>query len=240
MNIEHSVNIPDVLAEINRQSLRHTVLHHIRQAIITGDLVGGQQLNENELVRQIGVSRGLVREVLREMESSGIVVSIPYRGTYVRHWTVKDVREVYTIRSCLEKLAAELAVPLLTDGDINDLADILEKIKSYAIKNDMPNLIRCDMDFHLRLAAVSGNELLVKLLNDLSGQTQMIITAIALKHIKGSFPHDQVESHQAILEVVRMRDPYLLSKVINDHIWSYGEQLCESMHVESNSKYREK
>jgi GntR family transcriptional regulator, trigonelline degradation regulator len=86
--------------------LRQQVEGALRQAITDGQLLPGQRLTERELTTQLAVSRTLVREALRQLESEGLITVIPHRGPVVRQLTAAEVEDLYDIRAVLEGLAA--------------------------------------------------------------------------------------------------------------------------------------
>ena len=79
---------------------------------------GGERLVENELRRSLGVSRAPIRESFRILERDGFITRVPRKGTFVRKITKKDIEENFPIRASLESLAAKLAIPHLSSGDI--------------------------------------------------------------------------------------------------------------------------
>jgi len=223
------------LTEVKRQSLRHTVRSRIEQAIIRGELKGGERLNEVETARLLGVSRGLVREVIRELETSGILVSVPYRGAFVKEWTSKSVSELYTLRSILEQYAAELAVACATDADLQGLSELVQAMHQAAQADDAMELVELDLQFHLRICEISGHGLLLKMLKDLSGQTHMFI--MATKAFYSVFPtlKEAAASHEPILEAIRMRDPQKAREAVRTHIREVGERLVERLSRQESS-----
>jgi GntR family transcriptional regulator, trigonelline degradation regulator len=88
--------------------LRQQVEDAVRQAIVDGQLQPGQRLPERELTDRMGVSRTLVREALRQLESEGLITVIANRGAIVRELTTAEVQDLYDIRAVLEGLAARL------------------------------------------------------------------------------------------------------------------------------------
>ncbi len=88
--------------------LRQQVEDAVRQAIVDGHLQPGQRLTERELTDRMGVSRTLVREALRQLESESLITVIPNRGAIVRELTAVEVQYLYDIRAVLEGLAARL------------------------------------------------------------------------------------------------------------------------------------
>ncbi len=88
--------------------LRELVCENIRQAIIDGTFSPGERLMEIQMADEMGVSRTPVREAIRKLELEGFVVMIPRRGTYA-DISIKDITEIYEVRTSLDVLAAGLA-----------------------------------------------------------------------------------------------------------------------------------
>lgn len=86
--------------------LRQQVENALRQAIIDGRFRPGQRLTERELTDSMGVSRTLVREAFRQLESEGLITVIPNRGPIVRELSADEIQDLYAIRAVLEGLAA--------------------------------------------------------------------------------------------------------------------------------------
>ena len=101
--------------------LREVVSETLRQAIQDGVLKPGERLMEIPLAEELGVSRTPIREAIRKLELEGFVVMIPRRGTYVANISLKDITQVFEIRSALEELAAGLAAERITEEEIETL-----------------------------------------------------------------------------------------------------------------------
>jgi DNA-binding GntR family transcriptional regulator len=117
-------------------SLREQVAERIRDAIVSGRFAPGARLIERELCELLGVSRTSVREALRELESEGLVTSVPNRGPIVSVVSAKVARDIYQVRTVLEGLAARLFARNASDAQIDALeraVDRLEEIyRNYA------------------------------------------------------------------------------------------------------------
>lgn len=218
-----------LLAEIQRRPLRHTVRTRIEEAIVQGMFKGGDKLNEAELSRALGVSRGLVREALRELETSGVLVSIPYRGTFVKEWTPRSVWELYTLRSTLEEFAMDLAVARATDDDLRELADLVRAMKRAAEAKDAAELVELDLRFHERLHEMTGHRLLQQVLQDLGGQTRIFIIATKAFYSPFASLAEAAASHEPILEALCNRDGGAARLAINEHIRQVGERYVEQL-----------
>src|SRR6202158_526809 len=86
--------------------LRRQVLDELRQSIIAGRLAPGSRLIERELIAMMGVSRTVIRDALRQLESEGLIAIIPNKGPVVRELTLAEAKDLYSIRAVLEGLAA--------------------------------------------------------------------------------------------------------------------------------------
>ncbi len=214
-------------ANFKRLSLRDVVIERLKQAIINGELIDGQKITEFELAEWLGVSRGLVREVIRELENSGIVINIPYRGTFVRALTADRVNELYTLRSMLEEYAVELAVINASAEDIARLRELINTMYLYAQANDITSLVETDLEFHKTLYTYSQHHLLKDTLDRLSGQTHLFIQAT--KAIYSLFPslEEAAYSHSPIVDAIEKRLPELARSEIRKHICEVGERLVD-------------
>src|SRR5260221_5812094 len=103
-------------APIDQRTLRDTVTSAVRQSIVGGTLKPGDQINQVEVASKLHVSRGPLREALRQLEEEGLVLSLPNKGTFVTEITTADIEEVYSIRRVLENLAIQRAVEHATDA----------------------------------------------------------------------------------------------------------------------------
>lgn len=225
-----------LLAEIQRKPLRHTVRMRIEEAIVQGMFKGGEKLNEAELSRALGVSRGLVREALRELETSGVLLSVPYRGTFVKEWTPRSVWELYTLRATLEEFAVELAVKRATDEDVEELAELVESMNEAARQNDAAELVEIDLRFHERLHEMTGHRLLVQQLQSLAGQTRVFIIATKAFYSPFSSLEEAAASHNPILDALRARDAGLAREAIHEHIRQVGERYVDQLEAESEDE----
>ena len=95
----------------------------IREAIIDGRLAPGQRLKEEELARELGISRTPVREALVILEGEGLVESVPKRGASVRAYAADDLDDMYQLRALLEGYAARRAATRISAEDVGRLEE---------------------------------------------------------------------------------------------------------------------
>lgn len=90
--------------------LRHQVLDYLREGIIAGRLAPGSRLVERELIEMLGVSRTVIREALRQLETEGLVAGVANKGPVVRELSAAEANDLYAIRGVLVGLAARLFI----------------------------------------------------------------------------------------------------------------------------------
>src|SRR5579872_2516838 len=100
-----SIDIASVLKRVPKSTLRAHIVERLRTAILTGDIPPGAPLVEAALSELFDVSRGPLREALRQLVEEGLIVTRPYSGTHVESLSIEDVREIYSLRTVLETFA---------------------------------------------------------------------------------------------------------------------------------------
>lgn len=86
-------------------TLRGRAADQLKRLIVSGELAAGARLTEIDLAAALGISRGPLREAIRELVDIGLVVSKPYKGLFVRDITLEDLNEIYSLRTALEQFA---------------------------------------------------------------------------------------------------------------------------------------
>ena len=150
-----------------RRLLPATLADRLRQEISTGAIPPDTRLRQAEIAERFNVSTTPVREAFVMLEREGLVRNLAYRGVVVFRPTVADLREIYEMRIALEGLAAELAVPNLSEKDLADLAGILGKLRAANAKNDRVRSRDLNDQFHNRIYAACDRPRLTALVTEL-------------------------------------------------------------------------
>jgi DNA-binding GntR family transcriptional regulator len=182
------------------------VLESVRKAILTGVLAPGARLRQEELADVFGTSRIPVREALRALEYEGLVSSEPHRGFTVTALDADDVEEVYDLRILLEGQAIRLALPLLTDEDLEDLEGLFRAMQG-ATKPDEQLAAR--ERFYLRLYSVTGRPRLVGLIMRLRQEVARVLRWATIQH------SDTI--HEQFFEAVRTGDADRAAAQLSGH-----------------------
>jgi DNA-binding GntR family transcriptional regulator len=113
-------------------SLRKHVEGVLRRAIVTGELAPGQHLVDRALCDSLNVSRTVIREAQRSLETEGLVVIHPNRGCFVRSVTANDAAYIYEVRAALEPLAGQAFALRASDAEIEELKEVFEEFRLVA------------------------------------------------------------------------------------------------------------
>lgn len=210
----------------NYQPLREVVCETLRDAIRKGILKPGERLMEIQLAEELGVSRTPVREAIRKLELEGYVIMMPRRGTYVANLSIRDVNEVFEIRTSLDSLASGLAAERITDEELERLQRLLVLIGEYIESNDMDKIVETDTEFHDLLYQASRNSRLVGIIFNLREQlTRFRATSM-------SFPgrlRATLDEHRHIVEAIAQGDVKEAQQAAEYHMEKSEQTLLASM-----------
>lgn len=203
LDVERAVRDVDhaklsVIIDAARQenvTAQELVLASVRKAILSGVLGPGARLRQEELAETFGTSRIPVREALRALEYEGLVTSEPHRGFTVTALDADDVEEVYDLRILLESEAVRLALPLLTDDDLEDLEILFVTMQAAETPNDQ---LAAREQFYLRLYSVTGRPRLVGLIMRLRQEVARVLRWATIQHSSSI--------HEHFFEAVRVGD----------------------------------
>jgi DNA-binding GntR family transcriptional regulator len=106
------------------------VVPALREAIVEGVLAPGSRLSEVQIAKQLNVSRTPMREAFAQLEREGLVTIVARVGAFVRSVTLRDVAEIYTVRTALECLAVRLAAERINALGRAQLDDVIEAMQA--------------------------------------------------------------------------------------------------------------
>lgn len=197
--------------------LRQQVQDGLRQAIIDGRLKPGARLIERELTEMMGVSRTVIREALRQLESEGLVAIIPNKGPVVRELTLTEAKDLYSIRAVLEGYAARLFVENAGDAELKQLAQALDVVTGAYERGDAQEVLETKNRFYDVLFAGAGSETLSSMLGTLHARIWRW-RAIGLTHPQRSDARsrESIEGLRAILVAIRGRDAEAAEKLMRE------------------------
>jgi len=208
------------------QPLREVVCETLREAIRSGVLKPGERLMEIQLADELGVSRTPVREAMRKLELEGYVIMLPRRGTYVANISIRDINEVFEIRTTLDALASGLAAERITEEELEQLERLLVSIGENIETRNMKKVVEDDMEFHDILYKASRNQRLVGIISNLREQMTRF------RSMSMSYPgrlKKTLEEHSRLVEAIAQRDVELAQKLGVEHMENSEQTLLIDM-----------
>ncbi len=187
----------------------------IKASLFKGVYESGERLFETKLAKQVGVSRGPIREALRMLTQDGLVEEFDGH-LYVYKPQIQDVIDVYLCRQSLESLAIKLATNKISLKSLNELEDILRNARAYWEKKEMEKVIELNTKFHQIIIKSSGNKQLIALTEQTSAKVLYIRSNKFQKLLRndGSF----LDEHEQIFQALVERDEKKAEALMFDHI----------------------
>jgi len=207
---------------ISRSVLSEQVKDRLLQAILDGRYQPGARIVETRVARELGTSQAPVREALRDLEALGVVETSPFRGARVRRPSARELLEAYAVRSELETLGARLALPAISDGDLEELAGRLREMRRAARAGDLHAEAAADAAFHGRIIELAGNATLERVWRRLEPFSRTYITLV----VPGADRHRIADLHDPVLEALRQRDPDLVAAALRRHFVEAGSMFA--------------
>lgn len=215
----------NMINPINRLSFRDEVYQALKKAIVMLELKPGQRLNDKELAEQFEISRTPVREALKRLEDEGLVESVPGSSTRVSPLNAEGSKHAFTVAAALHSLAARLAVPLLSEADIEAM-ELCNQHLSIALEHtDIIKAIEADEAFHHIFLNAAGNPEIRTALDRISPKVHRLEIS-QFGSIKGL---RSVEQHNRIITACKNHDKMTVSRLVEENWLSLGELLSEQM-----------
>jgi DNA-binding GntR family transcriptional regulator len=206
----------DGLPQIPPDPRRNQLLRALREAIIVGALKPGDRIVERDVAERTGISRGPVREAVRQLEQEGLVVSVPYRGTEVASVSQEEIEQILVpIRLVLERFAFRHALPLMSDKDFEELEKIVEALRHAARNDDLAGVVDGDVRFHELVFARANQPHCAQVWGTIVPRVRAYFYRDAAKHE----PLEHLANgHDELLSAMRERDVAKLLPVLDEHI----------------------
>lgn len=206
--------------------LRDVVFNTLRDAILTGKLVPGERLMENQLADKLGVSRTPVREALRMLELENLVELVPRKGAQVLDMSEKDIVNILEVRSALEGLATQLACKKMSAEDLQQLKKLEADFERAVADNDVELFVDIDEDFHDLIFSSTGNDKLIYIFKNLRIQLYRYRMAQAKNDTSMS---TIVAHHKNIIRAIENREAEEGAAIAQGHIKYQTESILRYM-----------
>ena len=208
--------------------LGHAVTAAIRELIMTGAVDPGERLVETDLSERFGTSRGPVRDAFKELEQSGLVISVPRRGTFVATLTAADMHEIYTLRLALEKLAIRTSAQIATEQDVATMRAAIDRLSEAHRTGNRRAGAEADIAIHRLIVRTAGHERLTEAWERLADQTLLLMAQLTdllldVQHAAGD--------HHTLVNAIADHDVAGAEAALTDHLLAASQAMIENASI---------
>lgn len=207
-----------------QESTPSMIAGRVREAIATGLIAPGAQLGEANLARELGVSRGPLREGLQRLTAEGLLISIRNRGLFVVEMTPERVQDMYLARQAVERAAAEQihqGDPAAAGAALSQVLEVMASARDQHAESD------ADVAFHELLVSLAASPRLSRMHEILITETRMCIHALSDLYTPGD--PVRLEEHRAIARSFTDRDPALTDRLLVEHMADAVRRLTDGL-----------
>ncbi len=216
VEVGDTMNSYDIKQAVNDSySLRGRVFQKIREDILSGKYKEHEELKEVAIGTELGVSRTPVREAFRQLELEGLIQIIPNKGAYVTGITVKDVKDIYMIRSLLEGLCARMATDKITKEQLEEMEENIYLAEFHADRGHLDQMAELDNRFHDILYEACDSKMLEHLLKDFHSYVLRVRQKTLSTNTRGRASNNE---HRQIMEAIKAKDEARAEQLANEHM----------------------
>jgi len=208
--------------KVVRTPARHRARQMIQDMILSGQCRQGQRLGQHELARKCGVSQGVIREALLELQISGLVETNDNRGVFVGPLDAEMIVESIQIRAMLEGLSARLCCKRITREQIQQLEEHARTIFELSQEKKQEEWGYQDRMFHQRLIEIAGNRMLQRL-----SENFWLLGKIIRGHEKSA--EKIQDEHLELLKAIEQGNEERAEMLMRDHIGNLREGIEEQI-----------
>ncbi|OBZ92249.1 GntR family transcriptional regulator [Pararhizobium polonicum] len=230
--VDTAPNLDSLRIDTPPITLREMALERLRNAIIAGLFSPGQRLVERTLCDQLGVSRSVIREVLRHLETEGLVETAPKQGPIVARIDWHQARQIYDVRVALETTAVADCARNADAATKEKLKIVLEDLDRNSRKNDALTILAATTEFYETIFLSGGHEIawdIVKRLNSRISRLRVMTLATTNRTVSG--PARMREIFNAILR----NDPDVATAACRAHI-EEAARIAKSLLAPANER----
>lgn len=197
-------------AAVSRTEAVHEAL---RQAIIEQRLQPGAKLPEDAIGDAFGASRTIAREALGRLAVEGLVELKQNRGAFVANPTLDEGRDVFVVRRGLERIVTECLAGKLKPAEIEALREHVAREQEVSGHNEVES-IRLAGEFHLLLARLTGNHVLVRYVTEVVSRCSLILAMYGRPHSSDCGVNEHVE----IVDALAAGDASRAAALMDHHV----------------------
>ena len=213
-------SFPSLKVERRTTTLRELVLEKMRTAILDARFLLGDRLVERTLCEELGVSRTVVREVLRHLEAEGLVDTVPNQGPIVAVLDLDRAAEIYEIRSLLEGEAASACARLADERTIADLEALIDRIRDAFESRDYRSVRMLTTSFYERMFLAGKKQVAWEIVQSLMARINRLRAMTISSDDRG---HQAVQEMRLIVAAIRAGNAAAASEAAVAHVGRVAE-----------------
>lgn len=203
---------------------KEEITNDLVERIKNEDILPGQWLVERELSTAYGISRTPVREILRDLSTTGMVEWLPARGYRVRELRLEDIVELFNAREAVEGMAARLACRTGDDAFFAEMTKLRKSLEPVVIRDNADKGIAHGRSLHDRLMEAAGNSVLSEFYGKLKNMTAL--TRNITRRLVG-VEEGSKKGHLEIIRAVERRDADAAEAAMREHMQTTCQGLVD-------------
>ncbi len=208
------------------QSLANQAYSAIRKDILTCVIDPGTRIAQAQMVERYNFGITPVREALKRLEQEGYVQSIPRFGYLITPITIKDVEDLYDLRTILEKSSVRTAIQRASDEQIAQLCNHASFTYTFKDPESYLEFLDHNIEFHVSIALASGNRKLAEVLAQvLNAMTRIFNLGLDLR----DSAEEMRNEHLALAQAISRRDVQAAEQIVDDQISLSRRRVTEMM-----------
>lgn len=199
----------------------------LRASIVAGAIPAGQRVTEIDIAGQMGLSRATVRAALHQLAREGLLTLVPYTGWTVMSLSAQDAWELYTLRSAVERLAAQLAAAAIKEaGKADRLREADERLVGACRRGHAGRIAEADFGLHQTIIALAGHRRLVEQYALLEPQIRIYI-----RSSDALLPNPEmvIAQHKPIVAAILAGDAEQAGALSEQHNLTEGRRLADHL-----------
>jgi DNA-binding GntR family transcriptional regulator len=227
---------PSALEIVRTRSLGSLVAEEVERMIVSGEIAAGSRLNELALAAKLHVSRAPVREAIRGLERSGLVVTVVNQGSYVREVSETEAVEIYRVRAVLTGAACAWLAAGIPREQLATLRDLVRRMEAAQKNDSAPSYYALNRKFHGALLDFAGNGRAARICEGLGNELNLFRRR-ALVPVENM--QQSNEEHAAILRAIAAKDAARAREAGEQHILGGMRRFVATRPAPDNSPQRE-
>ncbi len=219
---------------IDIKLLKNQAYEGIKEKIINLTLRPNEQLVEQRLAEQLGISKSPIREAIQRLEREGLVYSLPFKGGFVSAVSEEDIREIFQLREALERFCVRNACLVFSGEDLKRIEKIISKSEKALQREDIRGAYLIDIQLHDLLMKSSKNARIIQTYANLRDHLDRYWHIASL--ISGRVAKSHQE-HLTIIKAIAEKDEAQAEKRISEHLHSVLEEFIQSKEFRSYCRH---